>query len=78
MAPGVDIGIDRAEPAAVRGFGRNRGVVDQRVQLAAFQPSADFRNRPRGVGMIGQIDLDVILRPGAPRANFRERDAANR
>src|ERR1700716_887234 len=32
MAPGVDVGIDRTEPAAACRFRRNRGVVDQRVQ----------------------------------------------
>ena len=68
MAPGIDVGIDRAEPAAGLGFGRDGGVVDQRVQRAVFQPLADFRNPPRGVGMIGKIDLDVILGPGSPWA----------
>ncbi len=72
MAPGVDIGIDRAEPAAALRLRGNRGVVDQRVQRAAFQPLADFRNRPRGVGVVGEVDLDVILRACAPRAFLRE------
>ena len=78
MAPGLDVGIDRAEPAAAFRLRRDRGIVDQRVQLAAFQPLADFRDRARGVGVVGEVDLDVILRPGAPRAVFRETDAANR
>ena len=73
----MSVSID-AEPRAAFGLRRNRGVVDQRVQLAAFQPLADFRDRPRGVGMVGEVDLDVILRAGVPRAVFRERDAANR
>src|SRR5207302_6421457 len=72
MAPGVDIGIDRAEPPAASRLRRNRGVVDQRMQRAAFQPLADFRNRPRGVGVVGKVDLDMILWPGVPWAVFRE------
>src|SRR5271155_1745049 len=45
------------------------------MQLAAFQPFADFRNRPRGVVMVGEVDLDVILRSGAPRTFLRKRMA---
>ena len=78
MAPGVDVGIDRAEPAAAFGLRRDRGVVDQRVQLAAFQPLADFRNRARGVGVVGEVDLDVILRARRPTGILPETDAANR
>src|ERR1700730_13166544 len=42
------------------------------MQFAAFQPFADFRNRPRGVVMVGEVDLDVILRSGAPRTFLRK------
>ena len=76
--PGVDVGIDRAQPCAAFGLGRDRGVVDQRMQLAAVEPRADFLDRARGVGVVGEVDLDVVLGPGVPRAFFRERDAANR
>ena len=73
VAPGVDVGIDRAEPSAALGLRRDRGVVDQSVQRAAFQPLADFRNRPRGVGVVGEVDLDVVLGSRVPRAVFRKR-----
>ena len=44
------------------------------MQLAALQPIANVRNRPRGVGVVGKVvDLDVILRPCAPSALLRER-----
>src|SRR5713226_5885054 len=34
--------------------------------------SAPPSSRPRSVGVVGKVDLDVILRPGVPRAVFRE------
>ena len=70
MAPGVDIGIDRAEPFAPCGLRRDGGVVDECVQHAALQPPSYFRNRARGVVVVGEVDLDVILRAGVPRAVF--------
>src|SRR5205085_5980387 len=73
MAPGLDVGIDRAEPLAAFGLRRNRGIVDERMQRAAFQPPADFGNRAGGVVMVSKVDLDVVLRPRVPRAVFRER-----
>src|SRR3984957_20961648 len=72
MAPGVDVGIDRAKPRAAFGLWRNRGVVDQRMQHAAFQALANFRDRARGIGVVGKVALDMILRACAPRAFFRE------
>jgi len=57
VAPGVDVGIDGAEPAAACGLRGNRGVVDQRVQRAAFQPLADLRDRAGGVA--GTISFDA-------------------
>ena len=66
----VSIVPSREPPFALR---RNRGVVDQRMQRAALEPLADFADRARGVGVIGKIDLDVILGAGVPWAIFRER-----
>src|SRR5436853_46501 len=44
-----------------------------RTPCAALQPLADFRDSARGVRVVGEIDLDVILGTGVPRAVFRER-----
>ena len=59
-----------AEPRAAVGLRRDRGVVDQRVQLVVLQPLADFRNRARGVGVVGEVDLDVILRARRPTGSL--------
>src|SRR5207302_617698 len=40
--------------------------------FAAFEPVPDFGDRRVGAGRIGEIDLDVILRPHLPWAVFRE------
>jgi hypothetical protein len=58
--------FDRAEPFAAGGFGRDRRVVDQRVQFA-MQPALGLGDRLFGVFRIGEIDLDVILRARLPR-----------
>src|SRR6185312_2060392 len=73
VAPGFDIGVHGAEPAATRRLRRDRGVVHQRMQFVVLQPLTDLGNRACGVGMIGEVDLDVILRSGAPWADFRKR-----
>src|SRR5436190_18462147 len=73
VAPGIDVGVDRAEPGAAIGLWRNSGVVNQRVQRAALQTLPDFLDGPRGVAVVGKVDLNVILRPRTPRAFFRER-----
>src|SRR3984885_1355129 len=75
MAPGLDVGIDRAEPAAAFRLRRYRGIVDQCMQHAAFETLADFRDRPRGIVVGGKGDLDVIFRAVAPRTIFRTRMA---
>src|SRR5947207_9711632 len=72
MAPGGDIGVHGTESGAVVGLRRNRGVVDQRMQFTVFQPLPYFRNRARGVVVVGEVDLDVILGACAPRALFGE------
>ena len=78
LVPDVDRGIERAEPLAAVGLGRDRGVVDQRVQLVAVEPALDLLDRFQRVGLVGEIDLDVVLGAGVPRAVLRERDGASR
>ncbi|GCC47718.1 hypothetical protein chiPu_0032117 [Chiloscyllium punctatum] len=73
VGPGLDVGVHGAEPAAAHRLRRDRGVVDQRMQLVIVQPLPDLRDRAHGVVMAAEIDLDVIFRPGAPRANLRKR-----
>lgn len=51
---------------------RDRGIVDQRMQLVVLQAPADFRDRTHGVVMVAKVDLDVILGPALPRADFRK------
>src|SRR3954453_15127700 len=63
--------VDRVHATvAILELGRNAGVVDQRVQLAAmrFQPMADFRDRNTDIFLIGEVDLDVVFRPCRPWA----------
>ena len=36
------------------------------MQRAALEPPADFADRACRVGVVGEVDLDVILRPGVP------------
>src|ERR1043166_1905570 len=43
------------------------------MKLAAFEPPLDLRNRRKRVLLVREIDLDVILRPGLPRAFLRKR-----
>ncbi len=75
MPPDVLRGVDRGQPLAAFGLRRDRGVVDQRVQLAVGQPPLDFVDGVLGVVGIGEIDLDVILRAHLPRAILRKRMA---
>ncbi|MCY1378075.1 hypothetical protein D9M69_656800 [compost metagenome] len=62
--------VDRVHPAAALVLGRDAGVVDQRMQQPAFlfQPLADFGNGGADVTLVGEIDLDVIVGTGWPRA----------
>jgi hypothetical protein len=71
VVPIVVRGCDRVEPLAAVGFRRDCRIVDQRMQFAV-QPLLDLGNRQVGVGDIGEIDLNVILGSGFPRAVFRE------
>ena len=77
VVPDVARGVDRAEPLAARRLRRDRGVVDQRVQLAV-QPPLDLGDRRVGVVRIGEIDLDVILRARLPRGSSPGRGGASR
>src|SRR2546430_10958730 len=70
-SPGLDVGIHGAHSLAAGGLGRDRGIVDQRMQCAALQPLADVRDRAGGIGMVGEVDLDVVLGPGVDRKSTR-------
>ena len=72
VVPDLARGVDRAEPLAAFGLGRDRGVVDQRMQLAVVEPVLDLGDRRIGARGVGEIDLDVILRAHLPRAVFRK------
>src|SRR5580704_4342107 len=72
MMPVVARGLERTKPLAPGGLWRDRGIVDQRMQLAIEAPLG-FRDCRRGVFGIGQIDLNVVFGAGFPRAIFRKR-----
>src|SRR5207302_7842199 len=55
--------------------GRDRGIVDQRMQFAMVEPLLDLLDRGQRLVGVGEVDLDVILRPHFPRAVLRERMA---
>ena len=42
------------------------------LYAVAADPLPDLGNRPSGVVVVGEIDLDVIFRAGAPWAYFRK------
>ena len=71
-------GVDRGQPLAALGLGRDRGVVDQRVQFAVDQPLLDLRDGALGVVGIGEIDLDVVLRAQPPTGSSPGTDGASR
>ena len=64
------IGFDAAEPGTSLALRRDRRVVDQRIQPAAlcFQPLLHHGDRLHRIVGIGEVDLDVVFRPGLPRA----------
>jgi hypothetical protein len=70
--------MKRIEPPALLALRRDAGIVDQRLQSAAGQAVADFVDGPLGIGGIGQIDLDMILRSHFPRAVLGKGMGANR
>ena len=74
LMPILARGFDRAEPLAAGGLGRDRGVVDQRMQFAV-EPPLGFGDRGLGIFRIGKVDLDVVLRSRLPRTVFRKRMA---
>ena len=78
VVPDLDGRLDRGQPLAALGLGRDRGVVDERVQFAVVEPLLDLVDRGERVGGIGEIDLDMILRSHLPRAVFREAHDASR
>src|SRR5581483_974659 len=75
LPPDLDRGVERAEPLAAFGLGRDRRVVDQRVQLVALDAPPDLLDRGYRVLLVGEIDLDVVLRSRLPGTVFRERMA---
>ena len=62
--------IERGEPRAAGALGRDARIVDERVQHAALDGEALLHvgDGAAGVVGIGEIDLEVILRPHLPRA----------
>src|SRR5262249_8421125 len=65
--------VDRAQPLAVRPFGRDRRIVDQGVESAAGQASADLLDAAADVDRVGEVELDVVLAAARPRAQGAER-----
>ena len=78
--PILEAGLDGAEPFGPLTLGRNRRVVDQRVQPRAlgFQTLTHQSDGLGGFAGVRKIDLNVIIRPHLPRAVFRERMARAR
>ena len=72
VVPHIDGGVERGEPLAALGLGRDCGVVDQRMQLAIVQALLDLVDCRKRAIRIGEIDLDVVLRAHLPRAVLRK------
>jgi hypothetical protein len=74
VLPVLELGIDGAEAGAGLPLRRNAGIVDQCVQPSTLRCQArlHFGDGAQGVASIGQIDLDVILRPHLPGAVLGE------
>ena len=66
--------LDGFQPRAALALGRDGGVADERVEPAVLglEAFAHFADRAFGIGGIGEVDLDVILRPHLPGAVLRE------
>ena len=62
MVPDIDRRIERAQPIAVLGLGRDCRVVDQRMQFLAIEPAPDLLDGVQRIGFIGEIDLDEANR----------------
>ena len=73
MIPDLDRRVDRGEPLAALGLGRDRRIVDERMQLAMIEALLDFTDGFDRVSRISEIDLDVILRTRLPWAVLRKR-----
>src|SRR5262249_15236030 len=72
VIPNIERCLDRAHARAAVHLRRDGGIVDERVQLAVGKPALDLGNGDGGVVRICEIDLDVVLGPGLPRALLRE------
>ena len=70
--PQVERRVDRAEPAAGLVLGRDRRVVDQRIEPAAAQAVADLLDAALHVVGLGEVDLHVVLVAARPRAEHAE------
>src|SRR4029079_80130 len=71
--PRAERRVDGAEAAAGFILGRDRGVVDQSVELAAAQPVADFLDAAANIVGVGEVDLHMVLVAARPRAERAER-----
>src|SRR6185503_161635 len=71
--PEVERRVDGAHAAAGLVLGRDRGVVDQRVEPAAADAVANLLDAAGDIGRFGEVDLDVVLVAARPRAERAER-----
>src|SRR5262245_42378089 len=65
-------GVERAQALAAFGLGRDRRVVDERVQLMTVEPALGLGNRIQCAGFVGEIDLDVVFGASLPRTILGE------
>ncbi len=74
VLPVLERGLDGAEPRAALALGRDGGVADQRVEapVLGLEPLPHLADGAQRVGRVGEIDLDVILRPHLPGAVLGE------
>ncbi len=70
VAPDMHRRVDGVHAATVGHLRRDAGIVDERGELAVIglQPVTDFGDGDADIFLIGQIDLDVVFRPGGPGA----------
>src|SRR5262249_20935482 len=69
--------VEDAEPLAVRAFRRNASVVDEDIEFPIRQAPLHLLDAMRKRIEIAEIELQMILRSGGPRATLGERLARN-
>ena len=68
----VSMSVSLCRAAAIRRFGEIAALLTSACNSSFSSRLRISEHRARGVGVIGEVDLDVIFRACAPRADFRK------